>query len=211
MHLITKYFRNLNQTQLNQFAGLEKIYCHWNSKINVISRKDIDHLYLHHVLHSLSIGAAIKFKSDTKILDAGTGGGFPGIPLAILFPETHFLLADSIAKKIKVVSAVIQELGLQNCNAINSRVEKIDMKFDFIVSRAVAALPEFLSLTKDKINTSGFNSLNNGILYLKGGNLADELNSVKYQWQLFDIHTYFSEDFFLTKKIVYIDLTKGSH
>ncbi len=210
MKLITKYFNNLNNNQIEQFEKLEGIYRLWNSKINVISRKDIDQIYLHHVLHSLSIAAITQFKEGTGILDAGTGGGFPGIPLAIVFPHVQFVLADSITKKIKVVRTVVQELGLGNCMPVNSRIEDIDMKFDFIVSRAVTKLPEFLCWTKNKIKTPGFNTFNNGIFYLKGGNLDDELNKISNKLMIFNINSYFSEDYFETKKIVYIDLSKDN-
>ncbi|MFO7658117.1 MAG: 16S rRNA (guanine(527)-N(7))-methyltransferase RsmG [Bacteroidales bacterium] len=204
MEIILKYFKELDQSQVIRFIKLEKIYREWNSKINVISRKDIDQLYLHHVLHSLAIACIINFKKGTKILDAGTGGGFPGIPLAIFFPDVHFVLADSIAKKILVVDEVIKELGLSNCRTAVSRVENINEKFDFVVSRAVTDLPEFLTWTAGKIIERGINKLKNGVLYLKGGDIDTELRKIKNKWQVFPIASFFSEEFFELKKIVHL-------
>ncbi|MBN2611373.1 MAG: 16S rRNA (guanine(527)-N(7))-methyltransferase RsmG [Bacteroidales bacterium] len=206
MNIILKYFKDLDKVQTDRFAKLDKIYRDWNSRINVISRKDIDQLYLHHVLHSLAIACIVRFKKGTKVLDAGTGGGFPGIPLAIFFPEVDFVLADSIAKKIRVVNEVIKELELSNCRTLVSRVEKINGKFDFAVSRAVTDLPEFLSWSAGKISNKGFNELKNGILYLKGGDIDAELKKVKHNCNVFNISAYFQEEFFELKKIVHIEL-----
>ncbi|MCC8173359.1 MAG: 16S rRNA (guanine(527)-N(7))-methyltransferase RsmG, partial [Odoribacter sp.] len=169
MDLLLSYFPNLTEKQQQQFSQLESLYREWNEKINVISRKDIDELSIHHVLHSLSIASVIQFKAGTKIMDVGTGGGFPGIPLAIMFPESEFLLVDSIGKKIKVVNGVAEALGLKNVRAEQVRVEQVKEKFDFIVSRAVTAFPAFMKLVRNKISSDSFNELKNGILYLKGG------------------------------------------
>jgi 16S rRNA (guanine527-N7)-methyltransferase len=207
MQLINKYFPDLSKKQEDQFAGLGSLYNYWNSKINVISRRDIGQLYLHHILHSLSIARVLTFKPDTFILDAGTGGGFPGIPLSILFPQARFLLTDSIAKKIKVVNDVIKETGLTNCMTQCSRVENIDLKFDFIVCRAVSVLPQLIIWIGKKILNRSFNYLNNGILCLKGGNPEEELKGTKYNYKIYNINSFFSEDFFKTKKVVYLDLT----
>lgn len=180
------------------------LYAHWNEQINVISRKDIEQLYERHILHSLAIAKVIQFKKGTKILDVGTGGGFPGIPLAILFPEVDFLLVDSIGKKIKVVKEVAQALELKNLRALHSRAEQIDEKFDFVVSRAVTTLPDFMKWVNDKYLVKSFNDLPNGLLYLKGGNLEDEIASVVSKTKLFDIQNFFQEEFFETKKVVYV-------
>lgn len=203
MDLILKYFPGLTKTQLEQFSSLEGLYRDWNSKINVISRKDIDELYLRHVLHSLGIAKIIRFKEGTKILDVGTGGGFPGIPLAILFPEVSFHLVDSIHKKLKVVEAVAEHLGLTNIKTSHSRVEAIEDTYDFIVSRAVTTMPEFTKWVKGKVAKKQKNALKNGILYLKGGDLSEELS--KYTTiTLYHLKDYFEEDFFETKKVVYL-------
>jgi len=183
---------------------LDGLYRSWNERINIISRKDIDHLYLHHVLHSLSIARFITFRPGTRILDAGTGGGFPGIPLAIFFPETDFILADSIAKKITVVEAVTRELGLANVRPFRGRVEEINDKFDFIVSRAVTALPEFYRWVHPLVLPGGFNDIPNGIIYLKGGDLSGELDLFKEKAGVINISDYFEEPFFETKKIIFI-------
>ena len=194
--IIFKYFPSLSEKQKVQFDQMGKLYADWNSKINVISRKDIDNFYERHVLHSLGIAKAISFKPKTKILDVGTGGGFPGIPLAILFPECEFHLADSIGKKIKVVNAVAESLGLKNVKGIWSRAEELKEKYHFIISRAVTELPEFQKLVKGKFLSENFNDLPNGILYLRGeGDAGDKIS---------DLKNYFSEDFFETKKVVYI-------
>lgn len=205
MNLILKYFPNLTDGQKEQFQLLETLYHDWNIKINVVSRKDIEELYLRHVLHSLAIAKVIDFKPGSKILDVGTGGGFPGIPLAIFFPETHFTLVDSIGKKIKVVQEVSEGLQLKNVKAINDRVENIKGTFDFIVSRAVAAMPTFVHWTAGKISAKDNHSIKNGILYLKGGDLAEELQDYP-QAKIFRLTDYFEEDFFETKKVVYLEL-----
>lgn len=201
--LIYTYFPELTEEQKDQFAQLADVYEDWNSKINVVSRKDIDELYLRHVLHSLAIAKVQKFKSGSSVLDVGTGGGFPGVPLAILFPETSFTLVDSIGKKIKVVDEVVQNLGLSNVTSMNCRVEEVKQKFDFIVSRAVAAMPTFVRWTKGKIKKESKHELKNGILCLKGGNLEEELKDYKTV-QLYILTDFFKEDFFETKKVVYL-------
>ena len=202
MKIIQKYFKNLTEKQYNQIAKLPILYKFWNEKINVISRKDINYIEIHHILHSLSIGKIINFKDKTKILDIGTGGGFPGIPLAILYPKCNFVLVDSIGKKIKVVNNIIEEIGIQNCIALNLRAENLDQKFDFIVSRAVTNMSKFKSYAKGKINMKQKNKLKNGILYLKGGDLEKELSNIDYQ--IYNISDYFDEIFFKTKKIIHI-------
>lgn len=204
MELIRKYFGDLNSAQLEMFVKLMPLYQHWNAKINVISRKDIDNFYINHVLHSLSIGKIINFSPGTTILDVGTGGGFPGIPLAILFNDAHFTLIDSIGKKIKVVNEIIEELGLANVTAKQERAENIKTKFDFIVSRAVTNLPTFNSWIKNTISSKSNNNLPNGILYLKGGDFNDELSQLTRKHKIYNITDYFSEPFFETKKVVHI-------
>ena len=207
MILIKEYFPNLSSRQLNQFELLESLYKEWNEKINVISRKDTEELYERHVLHSLAIAKVIKFKENSKILDVGTGGGFPGIPLAIMYPNSEFLLVDSIGKKIKVVNAIADSLDLSNLRAIHTRAEDVNEKFDFVVSRAVTQMPLFLNWVKGKFKSNSKHQLPNGILYLKGGDLTQELNPVKEDIQLFDISAFFKEDFFDTKKVVYVRMT----
>jgi 16S rRNA (guanine527-N7)-methyltransferase len=205
MDLLLKYFPNLTQLQISQFSQLQELYKDWNLKINVVSRKDIDELYLRHVLHSLGIAKVVQFKPNTKVLDVGTGGGFPGIPLAILFPETQFHLVDSIGKKIKVVNDVTEGLGLQNIKTTHGRVEEIKGTYDFIVSRAVAQMETFVFWTKGKINKKQQHPIKNGILYLKGGDLSDELK--KYtSATTYNLLDYFTEDFFETKKIVHLPM-----
>ncbi|MCH2223439.1 MAG: 16S rRNA (guanine(527)-N(7))-methyltransferase RsmG [Crocinitomicaceae bacterium] len=204
MELILKYFPNLTEKQIEQFTQLQELYTFWNAQINVISRKDTDQFYERHVLHSLGIPKIMEFKPGSKVLDIGTGGGFPGIPLAILFPETDFLLVDSIGKKIKVVKEVAQALDLTNVRATHERAENINEKFDFIVSRAVTAMPKFIGWTKGKFLKENKNEFKNGILYLKGGDLAEEMATVKKAIQYFDLPNYFEEDFFETKKVVYV-------
>lgn len=202
--LIFHYFPDLNPVQQAQFAQLKALYEEWNARINVISRKDTENFYERHVLHSLAIAKVIRFVPGTKILDIGTGGGFPGIPLAILFPECDFLLVDSIGKKIKVVDGVASALGLQNVRSEHIRAEQINAQFDFVVSRAVTAMPAFLNWTKGKFLKENRNALKNGILYLKGGDLSEEMASVKKAVQYFPISAWFAEDFFETKKVVYV-------
>lgn len=204
MNPIVSHFPNLTQEQLDRFERLGPIYRSWNEKINLISRKDIDQLYLHHVLHSLAIARFIQFKPGTRILDAGTGGGFPGIPLAIFFPEVEFVLADSIAKKIKVVQAVADEIGLKNLETRCCRVETIPEKFDFVVSRAVTSLPEFSRWVRKLIKPDGFNYIRNGIIYLKGGDLDAELRPFKGKARIQEISAYFEEECFESKKIIFI-------
>lgn len=207
MILIKEYFPNLSSRQLSQFELLESLYKEWNEKINVISRKDTEELYERHVLHSLAIAKVIKFKENSKILDVGTGGGFPGIPLAIMYPNSEFLLVDSIGKKIKVVNAIADSLDLSNLRAIHTRAEDVNEKFDFVVSRAVTQMPLFLNWVKGKFKSNSKHQLPNGILYLKGGDLTHELNPVKEDIQLFVISAFFKEDFFDTKKVVYVRMT----
>jgi len=203
-HLISKYFPDLTEKQLKQFESLKVLYQEWNAQINVISRKDEDNFYIHHVLHSLAISKIINFQSGTQILDIGTGGGFPGVPLAILFPEAQFVLVDSIGKKIKVVNGVADSLGLTNVSGIHERVEKIPGQFDFILSRAVAPLDDLLFWTKDKLNPKNNNELANGWICLKGGDLTDELSKIKKHIRTYSISDWFNEDFFETKKIIYV-------
>jgi 16S rRNA (guanine527-N7)-methyltransferase len=205
MELIKKYFPELSDKQIEQFSKLEKIYKEWNVQINVVSRKDIDELYLRHVLHSLGIAKVQKFEVGTSVMDVGTGGGFPGIPLAIMFPETKFLLVDSIGKKLKVVKAVAEELGLENVTVLHDRVENVKEKFDFIVSRAVTNMTVFVGWVRKKIKKESIHNRRNGILYLKGGDLSEELQNFQ-SVQLFDLQNFFDEDFFDTKKVVYLPM-----
>ena len=202
MQIIRKYFLGLSEKQIKQFTDLQALYQQWNAQINVISRKDIDELYTKHVLHSLAIAKVIKFEKGTKILDIGTGGGFPGIPLAIFFPETDFLLVDSVGRKIKVVNEVSTSLSLTNVRIMRERAENINETFDFIVSRAVTNMTDFKKWVKGKFNKTHNNTLNNGILYLKGGDLSIELRGITHQE--YNIADFFEEDFFETKKVVYI-------
>jgi 16S rRNA (guanine527-N7)-methyltransferase len=202
--IIFTYFNQLTTIQKKQFEVLQSIYQEWNQQINVISRKDMDSFYERHVLHSLAIAKVIQFKEKSKILDIGTGGGFPGIPLAILFPFCEFHLVDSIGKKIKVVEEVVKALDLKNVTFEHNRAEKVNDSFDFIVSRAVTAMPEFLKWTKNKFNKKGFNTLENGILYLKGGDLTEEMKEIKQKIRYFPVKSYFKEDFFETKQVVYL-------
>jgi 16S rRNA (guanine527-N7)-methyltransferase len=205
MELILKYFPNLTDDQIDKFTKLEALYQDWNLKINVVSRKDIDELYLRHVLHSLAIAKVIAFKPNTKIMDVGTGGGFPGIPLAILYPECSFHLVDSIAKKLKVVEEGVAGLDLKNEKTSHTRVEDIKGNYDFIVSRAVAAMPTFVHWVKGKIAKNQKHDLKNGILYLKGGDLTEELEPYKTA-TIYKLKDYFKEDFFETKKVVHLPL-----
>ena len=204
MDIILKYFPELSSDKIEKFKQLEALYIYWNQRINVVSRKNINELYINHVLHSLAIAKIINFKNKTNILDVGTGGGFPGIPLAILFPDCNFTLVDSIAKKIHVVDSIVNSLKLDNISTSISRVESLNTKHDFIVSRAVTNMPKFMNLTKGRVIKGGNNSLSNGIIYLKGGNLSEELKNIKNQ--IYNISDYFEEDFFETKKIVYVSI-----
>ena len=205
MEFILKYFPELTEIQISQFQQLEALYHDWNSKINVISRKDIDQLYVKHVLHSLAIAKIQKFEPGTYVLDVGTGGGFPGIPLAILFPDTRFYLIDVILKKINVVKAVAESLELKNVKAEQIRAENVKGDFDFIVSRAVTNMPDFVSWIKDKIKKQQKHELKNGILYLKGGDLREELASFSNAKE-YNISDFFEDDFFETKKVVHLPL-----
>ncbi len=207
MEFITKYFSDLSEIQINQFSKLEDLYKEWNAQINVISRKDIDELYVRHVLHSLGIAKVQPFQPKASVLDVGTGGGFPGIPLAILFPETNFYLVDSIGKKIKVVNEVATALGLENVKAEAIRAENVKGEFDFIVSRAVTNMDDFSKWVKTKVAKKQRHELKNGILYLKGGDLAEELANFPKATQ-YNLTDFFEEEFFETKKVVHIPLKK---
>lgn len=206
LELILQYFPNITSEQKNQFAELETLYTDWNEKINVISRKDTDSLYEKHILHSLGIAKVMAFADGTKVLDIGTGGGFPGIPLAILFPNVQFTLVDSIGKKITVVKGVAESLGLKNVTAHHMRAEQLKGKFHFVVSRAVTQMPVFLTWLRGKFEKDQFNPKHNGVLYLKGGDLAEELAGLKCE--IFQLKNYFEGEFFDTKKVVY--LSKGN-
>ena len=206
IELIEKYFPNLSDHQKKQFADLEDLYMEWNEKINVISRKDMDSLYEKHILHSLGIAKVMEFAPNTKVLDIGTGGGFPGIPLAILFPEVQFTLVDSIGKKITVVKEVSEGIGLKNITAIHSRAEDVKSQFHFVISRAVTQMPVFLRWLRGKFLKEQFNTKHNGVLYLKGGDLGEELSGLKAE--LFLLKDHFEGEFFETKKVVY--LSKGN-
>jgi 16S rRNA (guanine527-N7)-methyltransferase len=202
--ILLKYFPNLTEQQQQQFAALRDLYEYWNGQINVISRKDIDLLYERHVLHSLGIAKVITFKPNTRIMDVGCGGGFPGIPLAILFPECNFYLIDAIAKKIKVVNEVAAALGLKNIVAVQKRAEQVQDKFEFIVSRAVTDVSLFYPWVQNKFSKKQFNELPNGILFLKGGDLDEEFKPYKKQAVFYNINDFFAEEFFETKKVVYM-------
>jgi len=206
MELITKYFPDLTNDQLDKFSLLEELYLEWNSRINVISRKDMEHFYERHVLHSLGIAKVMQFLPGAQVLDVGTGGGFPGIPLAILFPETKFVLVDSIGKKIKVVQEVAVAAGITNVVAIKARAEEVKGKYDFVVSRAVTTLPDFIKWVEKKLKLESRNTLQNGILYLKGGDLEAELAPLQKKCQVFSLGDYFEEAFFETKKVVHVAL-----
>lgn len=203
MELIEKYFPDLTPVQRERFAALYDLYAAWNAKINVVSRKDFDQLYLRHVLHSLAIAKVCRFDDGARVLDVGCGGGFPSVPLAILFPGAHFTAADSIRKKITVVEGVSQSLGLTNLTPRCVRVETLPERCDYVVSRAVTAMPEFVEWIWSKIDRGQRGTLPNGILYLKGGDLAEELARTGKRWDLYDIRTFFDEEFFETKKVVY--------
>lgn len=204
--LILKYFPDLTETQKEQFAAMPALYEEWNAKINVISRKDMEHFVEHHVLHSLAIAKVQPFKSMAEVMDVGTGGGFPGIPLAIMFPKAKFYLVDSIGKKIKVVKDVAERLGLENVRAEQIRAEQVDGEFDFIVSRAVTDLSEFTKWVKGKVMKSHYHELDNGILYLKGGDLTEELAPFGKKVKTWDISKFFEEEFFETKKVIYLPI-----
>lgn len=202
--ILTKYFQNLSETQIAQYAALGELYTDWNAKINVISRKDIGNLYEHHVLHSLGIARAIRFKPGTQVMDLGTGGGFPGIPLAILFPDTHFHLVDSIGKKILVATEVASSIGLKNVTLSHTRAEEIKDQYDFVVSRAVMPLPDMIKLVRRNITTIQRNALPNGLLCLKGGELGHELATFRHKALEWNLSDYFEEEYFKTKKVVFV-------
>jgi len=208
VQIIHRYFPELSTDQIEKFEQLEVLYKVWNEKINVISRKDIEALFEKHVLHSLAIAKVCAFKSGTEILDVGTGGGFPGIPLAIMFPECTFTLVDSIGKKIKVVEEVSKSLDLKNVKAINARVEQLDIKVDFVVSRAVTRITPFYAWVTSKFLKGGFNSIENGILYLKGGDIDEEMKELKRSFKVYELSSFFKEEFFETKKLVHIPVKK---
>ena len=202
--IVPKYFPSLTEEQNRQFSALFDLYADWNSKINVISRKDIDNLYEHHVLHSLAIAKIIRFKEGSTVMDVGTGGGFPGIPLAIMFPETKFHLVDSIGKKIRVATEIANAIGLKNCTFEHTRVEEVKNKYDFIVSRAVMPLNDLIKLTRKNISAKQRNGLPNGLICLKGGELEEEIKQYKHIATLYNISDFFDEEFFKTKKAVYV-------
>ncbi len=204
LELLKKYFPDLSSLQISQFEALGSLYHEWNEKINVISRKDIDELYVRHVLHSLAIAKIIRFKPGTTLIDVGTGGGFPGIPLAILYPECQFTLIDSIGKKIVVVREVADQLKLQNVLAQKNRIQEIKTKFDFVISRAVTAFPEFVSMVRKNVSPTSKNVLPNGIIYLKGGDFSEEISTFKASAEIFEISKLFAEPYFETKKVIYL-------
>lgn len=205
--LIEKYFPQLTEQQKQQFTQLGELYIHWNAQINLISRTDMDNLYEKHILHSLAIAKVVNFKDFSEILDVGTGGGFPGIPLAIMFPHCQFHLVDSIGKKIKVVNEVTMALGLTNVKAEQMRAEQVEGEYDFIVSRAVTRLLPFYGWVKGKVNINNYNSVRNGILYLKGGDLKEEIKELGKKSRVYELSDYFTEEFFETKKIVHVPMT----
>ena len=206
MDIILKYFPELTERQRERFAALLPLYEEWNAQINVISRKDMENFYEHHVLHSLAIAKVLRFAPMTEVLDVGTGGGFPGVPLAIMFPDARFTLIDSIGKKIKVVNDVIERLGLENSKAMQIRAEQLEGEYDFVVSRAVTTLPEFVPWVRGKISKSQYNTLRNGILYLKGGDLKNELFTFRHKVKTWDISEWFEEEWFAEKKVIYLPL-----
>lgn len=207
MEIITKYFPNITELQAEQFAQLEVLYNDWSSKINVISRKDIHNLYEHHVLHSLGIAKLINFRPDTNIMDLGTGGGFPGIPLAILFPEANFHLVDSIGKKVRVAQEVATAIGLQNVRFSHARAEEIKDKYDFVVTRAVMSMVDLIKIARKNIAKEQHNALPNGIIALKGGELDGEIAAVKNIAAVWPLNDYFEEEYFETKKVVHVGIT----
>lgn len=202
--IILKYFPDLTDQQIAHFEKLQELYEIWNAQINVISRKDIEFLYEKHILHSLGIAKVNAFVDDSEVLDVGTGGGFPGVPLAIMFPNVSFHLVDAVGKKIKVVQEVVDGLGLTNVKAEHQRVERINRTYDFVVSRAVTRMEPFLGWVRNKINRNHYNPLDNGILYLKGGDLKEELSEIKRKYDIYDLNTFFEEEFFDTKKVVHV-------
>ncbi len=204
MQIIKKYFADLSEEQFEKIGMLNPLYDEWNSRINVISRKDMEFFYLRHVLHSMSVLKFVDFIAGTRILDVGTGGGFPGIPLAISRPEVEFLLVDSVGKKIKVVNEVVRSLGLDNVRAVKSRAEDLQGEFDFIVSRAVKPLPQFMSWVSNRVSSSNLNAIPNGILYLKGGEFAGELSGLGYRYRIYNLHERMPEEYFRTKKLVHL-------
>lgn len=204
MKLLQKYFPELTPIQISQFEKLGPLYQDWNEKINLISRKDIDELYVRHVLHSLSIAKFIRFRPGTTLLDVGTGGGFPGIPLAILFPDCHFTMIDSIGKKILVVQDVAEQLKLTNVSALKSRVQEIKIRYEFVISRAVTAFPEFVSMVRKNVSPLSKNALPNGIIYLKGGDFESEIKAFRATAEIFDLSASFEEPYFETKKVIYL-------
>ncbi len=204
MDILLKYFPNLTELQIAQFKQLKDLYYDWNDKINVISRKDMDHLYERHILHALGINKLIQFAPQTNILDVGTGGGFPGIPLAIMNPEVNFYLVDSIGKKIMVVQDIIKQLKLSNAIAEHTRAEQVDDHFDFIVCRAVTRLNKFIPWVEHKISKNHFHGLKNGIICLKGGDLEEELSEIKQKAKIYNLEDFFEEEFFETKKVVHV-------
>lgn len=206
MDRIIRYFPNLTERQREQFAALLPLYEEWNAQINVISRKDMENFYEHHVLHSLAIAKAMSFAPMTEVLDVGTGGGFPGVPLAVMFPDARFTLIDSIGKKIKVVNDVVERLGLKNTKAMQIRAEQLEGEYDFVVSRAVTTLGEFVPWVKKKISKTQYNPLRNGILYLKGGDLTNELFAFRHKVKTWDIGEWFDGEWFETKKVIYLPL-----
>lgn len=206
MDIILKYFPNMTERQREQMAALLPLYEEWNAHINVISRKDMEHFYEHHVLHSLAIAKVVQFRPMCEVLDVGTGGGFPGVPLAIMFPDSRFTLIDSIGKKIKVVDDVIARLDLHNATAQQIRAEQLDGEFDFVVSRAVTTLGEFVPWVKGKISKTQYHPLHNGILYLKGGDLTNELFTFRHKVHTWDISEWFTEEYFETKKVIHLPL-----
>ena len=206
MELINKYFPDLTADQRDKFGQMEELYQFWNARVNVISRQDIDTLYERHILHSLGIAKVLEFKSGTTILDVGTGGGFPGIPLAILFPKAQFHLVDSIGKKIRVVQEIADALKLDNVKAEQIRAEKLDDSYEFVVSRAVTRITPFMGWVKKNISKNSFHALRNGILYLKGGDLAEELSELNQKSRIYELSDFFEEEFFQTKKVLYVPL-----
>ena len=204
--LLTKYFPDLSQEQLILFKVFSSQLISWNGKINLISRKDTEHIFERHILHSLAVAKIISFKKNTAVMDVGTGGGFPGVPLAIMFPDVKFLLVDSVRKKINAVQEICAALGLKNVQTINNRAESVEVKCDFVVSRAVATVTEIYGWTKNKIRKESFNELSNGILLLKGGDISEEIKPFKAKARVFELKDFFEEEFFQTKKLIYIPL-----